>query len=356
MILFRYLAREVLSTMAAVTLVLLMIMMSGRLIQQLASAAAGEVSLEIVFFTLLLRMPSFLEMILPMALFISVLLAYGRMYAENEMTVLSATGFSENRLLGYTLIPTFAVMVVVGFFSLYLSPTGAQKMEDLYRKQAELTEFELLVPGRFQSTKKGSRVTYTESLSADKTEMNHVFIADGNTLLVAERGSQYVSDETGSRFLELHGGRRFDITPDSLQYSVLDFEKYGVKIADEPEERKKLRREAIPTSELFDSEHPKFRAQLLWRISLVIMVPVLILIAFPLSKVNPRQGRFARMFPAIVLFMVYISLLIAMRGMIEKKGFPEAGLWALHLIYLAIALALLTGPGVLRRLRLRAMK
>ena len=84
--------------MGAVTLVLMLIMMSGRLINQLASAAAGEVSLEVVFFTLLLRMPSFLEMILPMALFISILLAYGRMYSENEMTVLTATGFSERRL------------------------------------------------------------------------------------------------------------------------------------------------------------------------------------------------------------------------------------------------------------------
>ena len=60
MILFRYLARELAGTMMAVTLVLLMILMSGRLIQQLSAAAAGEVSLEIVFFTLLLRLPSLL--------------------------------------------------------------------------------------------------------------------------------------------------------------------------------------------------------------------------------------------------------------------------------------------------------
>ena len=355
MILFRYLARDVISTMAAVTLVLLMIMMSGRLIQQLAAAAAGEVSLEIVFFTLLLRMPSFLEMILPMALFIAILLAYGRMYAENEMTVLSATGFSERRLLAYTMIPPTVVMLIVGFFSLYLSPTGAQKMEDLYRKQSELTEFELLVPGRFQSMKKGSRVTYTESLSDDKTEMQQVFIADGNTILVADRGSQYVSDDTGSRFLELHGGKRFDFTPESRQFQVLDFEKYGVKIADEPEERKKLRREAIPTTELIGSDDLRYVAQLQWRLSLVIMVPVLILIAFPLSKVNPRQGRFARMFPAIVLFMVYISVLIALRGMVEKKRVSELAIWAVHGIYLLIALFLLLGPEISRRYRARGL-
>jgi lipopolysaccharide export system permease protein len=342
--------------MGAVTLVLMLIMMSGRLINQLASAAAGEVSLEVVFFTLLLRMPSFLEMILPMALFISILLAYGRMYSENEMTVLTATGFSERRLLGYTLIPSTVVMVIVGSFSLYLSPLGAQKMEALYQKQAEMTEFELLVPGRFQSTEKGSRVTYTESLSSDKTVMNNVFIADGNTLMLAETGSQYISPETGSRFLELHGGKRFDVTPGSLEFQVLEFERYGVKIAEETEDRRKTKKDAIPTVELIGSDNAKYQAQLQWRISLIIMVPILVLIAFPLSKVNPRQGRFARMFPAIILFMVYISVLIAMRGMVEKQKLSaDFGIWSLHIIYFLIALSLLYGPEVLRRHRARRL-
>jgi lipopolysaccharide export system permease protein len=334
----------------------MLIMMSGRLINQLASAAAGEVSLEVVFFTLLLRMPSFLEMILPMALFISILLAYGRMYSENEMTVLTATGFSERRLLGYTLIPGMVVMLVVGTFSLYLSPLGAQKMEALYQKQSEMTEFELLVPGRFQSTEKGSRVTYTDSLSSDKTVMNNVFIADGNTLMLAENGSQYISPETGSRFLELHGGKRFDVTPGSLEFQVLEFERYGVKIAEETEDRRKTKKDAIPTVELIGSDNAKYQAQLQWRISLIIMVPILVLIAFPLSKVNPRQGRFARMFPAIILFMVYISVLIAMRGMVEKQKLSaDFGIWSLHIIYFLIALSLLYGPEVLRRHRARRL-
>ncbi|UXD89348.1 LPS export ABC transporter permease LptF [Thalassolituus hydrocarboniclasticus] len=356
LILFRYLARELAGSLVAVTTVLLMILMSGRLIQQLAAAAAGEVSLDIVFFTLLLRLPSFLEMILPLALFISILLTYGRLYAESEMTVLTATGFSDKKLLGYTMIPALFLTLLVASFTLVLSPWGAQKMENLYEKQSKLTEFELLAPGRFQSTATGSRVTYTEALSNDKTQMHQVFIADGNTLLLAERGTQYVSDETGSRFLELHKGRRYDLTPGSAQLQVLDFDLYGVKIADEPEERRKLRKEAVPTLELIGSAEPKHQAQLQWRISLILMVPIVTLIAFPLSKVNPRQGRFARLFPAIVLFMVYISLLIAMTGMIEKRTLnPAIGLWSLHIVYLLIAAGLLLLPEWIRRRKIKGL-
>ena len=357
MILFRYLARELSGTLTAVTIVLVMIMMSGRLISQLAAAADGEIPLEVVFFTLLLRLPSFLEMILPLALFLSILLTYGRLYADSEMTVLTATGFSDAKLLGYTLIPALALMTVVGTFSLLLTPMGAQKMEALYDKQAQMTEFELLSPGRFQSAPKGNRVTYTESLSTDKTQMNNVFIADGNSLMVARRGTQYVSDESGSRFLELHEGRRYDLTPGSAELKILDFERYGVRIAEEAEERRQLRKEAVPTAELFGSDEPKHQAQLQWRFSLILMVPIVTLIAFPLSKVNPRQGRFARLFPAILLFMVYISLLIAMTGMIEKRTLsPDIGLWSLHVIYGCIAAMLLFWPILMRRIRVWRMQ
>jgi lipopolysaccharide export system permease protein len=340
--------------MAAVTGILLMILMSSRLIYQLTAAAAGKIPLEIVFFTLLLRMPSFLEMILPLSLFIAILLAYGRLYAESEMTVLTATGFSNGRLLGYTLLPAGFITLMVAFFSLYLSPLGAQKMEDLYSKQSAMTEFELLAPGRFQGTEKGSRVTYTEGLSDDKSQMNNVFIVDGNTILLAKTGTQQVNAETGSRFLELHDGKRFDIAPGKLDIEILEFDLYGVKIADQQAELRKIKKEAVPTLELFGSDLGRHVSQLQWRISLIIMVPICALIAFPLSKVNPRQGRFARLFPAIILFMVYITLLISLRGMLSKgKIAPELGMWWVHGVYALIGIGLFVIPEWNRRRKIR---
>ncbi|MBL4799678.1 MAG: LPS export ABC transporter permease LptF [Oleispira sp.] len=342
--------------MVAVTGILLMILMSSRLIYQLTAAAAGKIPLEIVFFTLLLRMPSFLEMILPLSLFIAILLAYGRLYAESEMTVLTATGFSNGRLLGYTLLPAAFITLLVAFFSLYLSPLGAQKMEDLYRTQASMTEFELLAPGRFQSTSKGSRVTYAEGLSDDKSQMINVFIADGNTILLAKTGTQKVNVDTGSRFLELHDGKRFDVAPGELDVEILDFELYGVKIADEAAERKKIKKEAIPTWELFGSTEPRHISQLQWRFSLIIMVPICAMIAFPLSKVNPRQGRFARLFPAIILFMMYITILISLRGSLSKGNLnPAIGMWWVHVVYAFIAAGLFFIPEWNRRRKIKRL-
>jgi lipopolysaccharide export system permease protein len=226
-------------------------------------------------------------------------------------------------------------------------------MEDLYRKQASMTEFELLAPGRFQGSK-GTRVTYTEGLSDDKSQMNNVFIADGNTILLAKTGTQQVNADTGSRFLELHDGKRFDIAPGKLGIEILDFDLYGVKIADEQAERAKIKKEAVPTSELFGSDQNRHVSQLQWRFSLIIMVPICALIAFPLSKVNPRQGRFARLFPAIILFMVYITLLISLRGMLSKGNLsPAIGMWWVHGVYALIGAGLLWIPEWNRRRKLR---
>lgn len=341
--------------MAAVTGILLMILMSSRLIYQLTAAAAGKIPLEIVFFTLLLRMPSFLEMILPLSLFIAILLAYGRLYAESEMTVLTATGFSNRRLLGYTLLPAGLITLLVAFFSLYLSPLGAQKMEDLYRKQASMTEFELLAPGRFQGTK-GTRVTYTEGLSEDKSQMNNVFIADGDTLLLARTGTQKMDPDTGSRYLELHDGKRFDIAPGKMDIDILDFELYGVKLSDATAERRKIKKEAVPTMTLFGSESNRHISQLQWRFSLIMMVPICAMIAFPLAKVNPRQGRFARLFPAIILFMMYITLLISLRGMLSKGNIsPAIGMWWVHGVYALIAAGLFFIPEWNRRRKIKRL-
>ena len=349
LIIFRYLVRELSGTFFAVTLVLLMIIVSGRLIKTMASAAAGEVSMELILLALLYRMPSFLEIIIPLALFLSILIGYGRLYAESEMTVLTATGFSDKKLLGYSLIPAAFMMLVVALFSMYLSPLGAQKTEDLYLEEAKLTEFELLAPGRFQSAPGGSRVTYTESLSSDKQQMNNVFIVDGDALILAQRGTQYVSPETGSRYLELHEGRRYDLTPGSAELQILEFQRYGVRMAQEQPERRKLRKEAVPTQTLFGSDNPQHVAQLHWRLSLMMLVPVGTLLAFPLSRVNPRQGRFARMFPALMLFMVYVSMLAGLIGLVEKgRVSPYLSLWLVHLLFLLLALAFFLWPAFKR--------
>lgn len=345
MIIYRYLAKEIFTSMVAISGILLLIIFSGRFIVYLQDVAAGELSFVMLAWTMLFRIPSFLELVLPLSFFLSVLLSYGRLYMESEMTVLSACGMSNRRLVLYTLSMSLVVALLVSSFSLWLSPYGAYKVEYMLQKQAQATEFELLTPGRFQSMEGGDRVSYMESLTDDKKEMQKVFIADGDSILVAERGTQLISPSTGSRFLQLHNGKRFDVGVG--EYRSVEFDLYGVKIQEQSAEIKVARNEAISTETLWQSDELKHKAQLQWRLALGVLVIVSTLIAVPLSKANHRQGRYGKLFPALVLFMAYLTILMSLRTSIGGGSFPvNPGLWAIHSLFLFIALLILAWPSL----------
>jgi len=349
LIIFRYLARQVLTTMLAVTLVLLLIFMSGRFIKYLAQAASGSLSPDILFSVMAFRLPGFLELILPLGFFLGILLAYGRMYLESEMTVLHACRFSQARLTGMTLAMATVVALIVGGMSLYLSPMGMQKVEQLFVEQSKLTEFEMLFPGKFQRLRSGGRVTYAGALSDDKKTMYEVFITEparegrGLNLIYAESGTQYVDEENGERFLVLHDGRRYEGEPGAANYEVVLFDAYGIRINQPDAEERKVKEEAIPTAQLIASSSSEDQATLQWRLALPFLVPVVSLLALSMCRVNPRQGRFFHLFPAMLVYIVYLGLLIVVRKKIAEDQFPQAiGLWGVHGLFLLISLLLLT--------------
>ncbi|GHD53052.1 lipopolysaccharide export system permease protein [Marinobacter persicus] len=357
-IVFCYLIRQIMVSMLAVSSVLLLVFMSGRFIKYLAEAAEGELAAGVLFAIMGYRFPGFLELILPLGLFIGILLAYGRMYLESEMTVLFACGVSDKQLLTKTLIGALPVMIVVGATSLFISPWGMKQVERIFNEQSQATEFEMLAPGRFQNFTSGNRVTYTEALSDDKRQLQGVFIAEydrsgqGVTLITAETGSQLIDEETGSRFLILEDGGRFQGTPGRLDYNTTEFEAYGLKIQSGEEGDKSLE-EGMSTLDLWHSDDPEDRALLHWRFSLPLIVPIVTLLAVRLSRVNPRQGRFFHLLPAMLVYITYLGLLIVARDALADEKVPEwIGMLWVHALFLALGLWLQFGPAWLYRRKL----
>jgi len=355
LIAFRYLSRELLITAAAVSAALLVIIMSGRFIKYLAQAAQGALDPSVLLLIMGFRIPGFLQLILPLGLFLGILLAYGRLYLDSEMLVLSATGMSQQRLLAYSLVPAALIALLTGWLSLSLTPQGVVKVTQILNEQATLTEFDTLVPGRFQSMKGGSRVTYSETLSNQRKELGGVFISDRQaprgssgakssdiSVLVAASGHQEIQAD-GSRYLILQNGYRYDGTPGQADYRILQYDSYGVLLPKpEPVSSLGSREEALPTATLWGSTQPKHQAELQWRLSIPLLIFVVTFLAVPLSRVNPRQGRFIKILPAILLYMAYLALLIFMRGALYKGRLPAAiGLWWVHGLFFALGLLLL---------------
>ena len=355
MLIFRYLARDFLTSAFAVSTVLLMIVMSGRFVKYLAEAAAGEIDAGILFSLIGARLPGFLELIIPLACFLGILLAYGRLYIQNEMTVMIACGMSENKLAAYTLAPALVVAALVAYLSLYATPNGARAAEVLILDQNARGNLDGMASGHFYPLQKGKGVTYAEKINKDGMMLD-VFLAehypnaeDGKqlVLIVSETGEQK-SDNDGVDYLVLRDGYRIQGMPGQANYQITHFEEYGQSLQKQDSNRRvRKKTDTLSTSDLMVSKELANIAALQWRFSVPILVLVMSLIAVPLSKTNQRAGSFSKMIPAVLLYMVYLVMLNSARGAVEEGIIPPViGLWATHVLFIFVALFLLCFPAI----------
>lgn len=361
MIIFRYLSRQVIQVMLAVTVILLFVSVTSRFLQYLGDAVSGNLTTDILALLMLSRLPEFLMVILPLAFFLGILLSYGRMYADNEMTVLGACGYSRRRLLGATLGCSLAVVALMASISLYLAPLGLQNTQRLQQMQEELTELDLITAGQFQTFNQAQRTTYAESISRTEAgrQLNNSFVAmrgeqrsggeAGLRIMVAESARPVIDEDSGRRFMLLEDGYYYDGVPGQADYQVTRFEEQGILLPERVDVAPALAESALPTRQLLGSRERAEQVELQWRLSMIAMIPILAIIAVPLSRVDPRQGRFNRIVPAVVLYVVYFLLLEVMRERLDDGDMALLpGLWWVHAPFLAFGLALLM-PWPLRR-------
>ena len=357
----RYLNREVLVHMVAVSFVLLVIIFSGRFVKYLAEAAIGEVAASILLPVMLYRLPGFLELIIPLGLFIGILMSYGRLYVESEMVILNACGVSPTRLAGYTLVPAGLVMLLVASLSLYVSPLGAARSEALLDDPSSSKGLQTLAAGRFQTRRSNNTVSYAQNISGEGV-MQSVFLSqrerddDGRLQMlvtVADEGEITIDPETGARYIELRNGYRYVGFPGRLDYQVVSFERFGELI---PEPEGGIRTadpvDGRPTLQLLASDKPEDRAALHWRLSIPLMVPIVALIAMCLSRTDHRRGRFVKMVPAFLIYLTYLMLLANARTAMEDTDSGLAGnMWLIHGAFLLVALAMLYGGSLWARFK-----
>lgn len=353
MIITRYLSKQILQNTAALSFILLVVAVLGRLLKYLAQASQGELDPAVLFLLMSYRLPDFLQLILPVALLLGILLAYGRMYAESEMTVLIACGVSGKRLLQITLQAASVIALATGMLTLYFTPLGMTSAASLLESQKNLNEFDVMVPGLFQNISQGARTTYTERI--DNNGMHNVFMHEtaGNRVIVAQTAVPS-EDPDGSRFILFLDGSITEGINGSDGYTLTKFSEMRVALpARSISFDVTLEEQAMNNAELFTGGRPAQLAELQWRISLVILIPILTLLAVPLSKVSPRQGRFAKLVPAVLLYIAYFGLLLVSRDLLAKGSLPAwFGLWWVHLVFGALAWAANSGNLSLDRLRM----
>jgi len=349
MIILRYLTKEVLNAVLGVTLILLLILLSDQLVRFLSYAAAGKLSANILLQLMGFEIPYLLALLLPLGLYLGIIMAYGRLYADNEMLVIQGSGFSPRRLLNLTALLGAIAAIFVAILMLWMNPLIANKKAQLMTHSLSPDNIlETLIPGRFQVS--GDRVIYVESISRKHNIAKNVFIAeqkksDTNAWSVVSAREGYLTKipNAAENYMVATDGFRYEGVPGENAFTIIQFKKYQVRIPTTLPVTQRIEQEAIPSAQLLrEYERSANAAELQWRISMPLSAFLLVLLAVPLSYVRPRQGRFLHFFPAILLYIIYINLLFVARDWVTQKMVPSyIGMWWVHLVMLVLVIVLL---------------
>jgi lipopolysaccharide export system permease protein len=344
----RYVLREVMQTWLAVTGVLVAILVSNQLSRVLGRAASDDFGRHVVFTLIALGAIMNLSVIVPVGLLLAIVLALGRLYHDSEMTALQGCGFAPSRMLA----PLFCFAIVIAAGLAWLSfvqvPRADQQAQLLRQSAVKEAQFGQLDAGRFRSfmSAGGDAVFYAERVDEEGV-LHNVFVRreaqDRIEVALADTATYSKAASNGMHFVTLFNGRRYEGVPGHSEFRVIEFREHGIPIvtpedtigtANDPDTK--------PTGDLLGSTAPSDIAQLQFRASSPIMALVLTLLAVPLSKLRPRQGRYARVGFAIVVYFVYSNLLSAAKVWVEKGQLPPSiGVWWVHVLLLAFGAYLL---------------
>lgn len=344
MIFRRSLVRELTATAIGLFLVLLAILFTNLVLRLLARAAGGSVAPEGILALLGFNALFYFNILLSVALFLTVLLTLSRWYRDSEMIVWFTSGQSLVAWLGPILLFAAPFLVAIVVLSLYLSPWAEQRKIEFEQQLKSRDDISLVTPGLFREFPRANLVVFVESINPLDNTVRNVFLHsiedNQDSTTVAARGK--IEDmPNGDRFIVLEHGRRYQGTPGTADYRVVEFESLGRRI--EPNEVRALptSTKALPTPALIAADDRVDRAELFWRISVPISALVLTLLAIPLAYVNPRMGRSFNFFAAMFLYMLYSNCLNIVQSLIAQGRLDFwAGLVLPHLIALLVVVVL----------------
>ena len=410
-ILRRYMTRQVASTTALVLGFLVVMMLGGRLIRYFGIAAEGRLDISLLFTIIGYNLPYFLELILPLAFFIALMLVFGRLYVDQEMAVINASGVSRGKLARLMTPLILALFVGEAALSVVGKPWGVRSSETIWQQQALTSAFDLIRPNQFISS--GNYHLYVGSLSDDKKQLQDVVLiqtepekkgtaaqrtttntmntivdpelveqsaiaelpkellntgeqkVSKDTITLAKRAEQVENDGSGVTQLDLFQGRRYEVGAGSLKYNQVGFDRYRITLTESSKEivtEDNIETQAIgplwqaATGNMQVNSANALRAaqsELGYRFALPWLMIIAPMLAVPLAQVKPRQGRWLRLFPSILLFVSCALGIISLKNAVSKGS---VSVWAYAWIvlgFMALALYMNWGSRIQHRLRFR---
>jgi len=227
----RYILRQCFGIMIFVTAALsaaIWLAQSLRLIDLIVNRG---LSVDLFLYLVALILPRFLDIVLPVGVFIAVLFTYNRLTAESELVVMRSAGLSHFALAKPVLILAGIAFLILASLSVYFLPASNRAFKDLQFEIRNRFVSTLIQEGTFTTI--ADKVTIYVRSRGEGGEVYGLLINDSRNpqrqvTIVAERGA-FVDSPAGSRILMVNGNRQqFDTETHKL--SLLTFESYTLDL------------------------------------------------------------------------------------------------------------------------------
>ena len=350
MIIERYIIREILKPLLIGVSLLVLIFAGYTSAVFLSDAASGTMQPGMIAYVILLNTVIALGVLLPTALYFSVIFGLGRMHRDSEMVSLTASGVSELRVLGAVLRLALIVAVVGGFLSIYGRPWAFRLSYELEAGAMAELDIEKLQTGRFIELEHSNYVLYAEDIDRDKKRLRGVFLQSdkdltGTRVIHAETLYLAEAEEEGIlRPIEFENGYAYLLDRFGQKDQILKFATLQLYFSSGPAPVSYKRR-AEKTFKLAESGKPKEVAEFQWRLSTPLTTVLLALLAVPLSRMPARQGRHSKVILAIIVYAVLFNLAGVARNWVEQErvgAFP--GIWWVYVVPVILLIFLMLQP------------
>ena len=350
----RYLLRELAQATFAALIVLSIVSLGGVFTDVLGDIARGRVPAGLMLSQMGLQTIRYLPMILPLGLMIGLLLGFGRLYRDSEMSVLTSIGVGPRRLLRPWAWLVLPMVGLIALCSLWLGPWAKRTSDEMIAAGNRNLLVAGLEAGRFTELPGGKGVVYVGSMSNDGTQLQRIFVyrQDKDRLDVTTATGGALRIEGGSqRFLDLKDGFRVEGPLDAgRDYRLMRYASNELRMPMAKAEDSPRNPQGLPTLDLLSDPRPQAGAQLHFRIAPPLLTLAFALLAVPLARSSPRQARYGRLLLGFLAYMFGMNLMLLGTDKLGSGKLPMAlGLWWLLLPLLAIGAWFYFTDGRVRR-------
>ena len=343
----RYVLREITKPLLIFCPALFFLYANFAAIRYLDRVSDGLMSADAVLPLVLLKAAIALEILVPIGLHVSAVVALGRLYTDSEMTAFFACGISPMRIFRAVILLSLVVAGLVACLSLVVRPWANDLRYRLQRGAVVDFDLDNMKPGHFYESATGNRVMFFKALDRDSGFMQGLFLqtrsGDAVQVLSAEVAYyQKVDDPRTKGFLVCFQVRIYEISRsyDDIVQTVSN--KLTLNLEKPDDVSIGYKRKAAPTWQLARSDASLDIAELQWRLSTPVSAFLMGLLSFPLSRARPRQGKYAKLFISVLSYTAFYNLLLMARTWVEQGVVGSIpGVWWPHLLLALLIVGLM---------------